>query len=61
MVVRGGSDEEKKEGGMRSQRMKDEGMRGWWDQRGRDEDKEWMDGCDKGWRDERMMGQERDG
>lgn len=34
MVVRGGSDEENKEEGMRSQRMKDEGMRGW------DEDKE---------------------
>lgn len=29
MVVRGGNDEEKKEGGMRSQRMKNEGMRGW--------------------------------
>lgn len=40
MVVRGGSDEENKEEGMRSQRMKDEGMRGWWDQRGWDEDKE---------------------
>lgn len=40
MVVRGGSDEENKEEGMRGQRMKDEGMRGWWDQRGWDEEKE---------------------
>lgn len=40
MVAQGGSDEENREEGMRSRRVKDEGMRGWWDQRGRDEDKE---------------------